>query len=184
MEREEAIQILKEHIKSENLIKHSLATEAIMVALAERLGKDRKDWALAGLLHDLDYEYTQQDPKQHGRKTLEILSSKNLKEEIAQAILAHNGEALNIERKSDLDYALTASETITGLIVASALVHPDKKISSLSVQFVKKRMKSKDFARNVSREHILFCEHLGLDLDSFIELSIKAMATISDQLGL
>ncbi|MEJ5301487.1 MAG: HDIG domain-containing metalloprotein [Thermodesulforhabdaceae bacterium] len=182
--REQALELLSTHVKSDNLRKHCIATEAIMRVLAEELGEDKDLWGLAGLLHDLDYELTMDSPQEHGKKTAELLASFNLPEEVIQAIMRHNAEALNLTRETTLDFALTAAETITGLIVAATLVHPEKKIEKLQPQSVKKRMKSKDFARNVNREHIMLCERIGIDPMRFIELSIEAMRKISGVLGL
>lgn len=184
MTRGEALALLESHVGADSLKRHCLATEAIMLALAQRLGQNGELWGIAGLLHDLDFEQTQDDPCRHGRQTVEILSSYPLPQEIIDAILRHNAESLDLERESILDYALTCAETITGLIAAAALVHPERRVRSLSSKSVLKRMKSKDFARNVNRQHILLCEKFGIPLVDFIELSLKAMASISEQLGL
>jgi uncharacterized protein len=184
MTRDEAMRLLESHVQADSLKKHCLATEAIMLELATKLNQDRELWGVVGLLHDLDFEYTRDNPTEHGRKTLELLSPHQLPSEALDAILRHNAEALELERETLFDYALTCSETITGLIVAAALVHPDRKIRSLNSKSVQKRMKSKEFARNVSREHIALCERMGMTLVEFIELSLKAMSSVSEQLGL
>lgn len=184
MTRDEALKLLDAHVKTESLHKHCLATEAIMRELAKRLDQDVELWGLVGLLHDLDFEYTRDNPNAHGLKTMEMLSSFQLPQEAINAIVRHNAEALALERETILDNALTCAETITGLIVAAALVHPDKQIKSLSSNSVRKRMKSKDFARNVNRQHLGLCEQINIPLMDFIELSIYAMNSISDQLGL
>jgi putative nucleotidyltransferase with HDIG domain len=184
MGSDEARKLLETHIRADNLKKHCVATEAIMRELAKKLGQDPELWGDIGLLHDLDFEYTRDNPHEHGRKTAELLSSHQFPPEAIDAILRHNAEALHLERVTVLDFALTCAETVTGLIVAAALVHPDKAIGSLSSKSVLKRMKSKDFARNVNREHVMLCERIGLPLAEFVELSIKAMSTVSEQLGL
>lgn len=184
MQRDEALQLLEAHVQTDTLRKHSLATEAVMRALAEKLGQNRDLWGVTGLLHDLDFEYTRDNPAEHGRKTVELLTPFAFPEEALNAILRHNAEALGLERETAFDYALTCAETITGLIVAAALVHPDKRIGSINPKSVRKRMKSKDFARNVNREHIVLCERIDIPLMDFIELSINAMNSISDQMGL
>ena len=180
----DALTLLDEYIKMDNLRKHCLATEAIMSALARKLGRSESLWGIAGLLHDLDYEETKDDPSQHGLKTAEILESKGVDQEIIQAIKAHNAEALGIQRESDFDFALTCAECITGLIVATTLVYPDKKIKSVKSKSILKRMKQKEFARNVSREHIKKCEKIDIPLAEFAELSLKAMQGIDEDLGL
>jgi len=181
---EEAREIFREYVRADNLAKHCLATEAIMQALARRLGEDETQWAMAGLLHDLDFEETKENPASHALKTAEILKEKGVNGLIIQAIKAHNAEALGMQRAQPIDFALTAAENITGLIVATALVYPDKKVSSVKASSVIKRMKEKAFARNVRREAILECEKIGLDLNEFVEVSLGAMQGISEVLGL
>lgn len=155
-----------------------------MQELAAYLKQDRELWGNLGLLHDLDFEYTRDNPAAHGLKTVELLAPYGLPVEAMNAVLRHNAEALGLQRETVLDYALTCAETITGLIVAAALVHPDRKIRSLNPASVRKRMKSKDFARSVNRDHVNFCERINIPLMDFIALSIGAMASISDELGL
>ncbi len=184
MTREEALQLHDRHVKADNLRKHCLATEAVMRELAARLEQNAELWGNLGLLHDLDFEYTREDPAAHGLKTVELLAPYGLPEEAVKAVMRHNAEALGLTRETALDFALTCAETITGLIVAAALVHPDKKIRSLNPTSVRKRMKSKDFARNVNRDHVGLCERLDIPLMDFITLSIGAMASVSDELGL
>jgi len=182
--RQEALELMQAYLRAENLRKHCLATEAIMRALAGRLGFDEESWGIAGLLHDLDYEETKDDPPQHGLKTEAILKEKGVNQEIIDAIKAHNAEALGTQRRTELDFALTCAECITGMAVATTLVYPDRKIASVKPTSILKRMKQKEFARNVNREHIRKCEQLNIPLEEFAELSLKAMGTISDQLGL
>ena len=182
--REEALALLQEHTKTENLVKHCLASEAILRGLAERLGKDEELWGIAGLLHDLDFEETKDAPSEHTLKTAQILKEKGLSDEVVEAIKAHNAEALGSERRSDFDHALAAAETVTGLIVATALVYPDKKLASVKVRSITKRMKKKDFARAVNREIVMECEQFGLSLDEFVGISLEAMKGIHEALGL
>ena len=182
--REQALTLLKKHIQAENLIKHCLATEAIMRKVAERLGKDEELWGLIGLLHDIDLEITRDDQLKHALVGAEMLTREGFPPEALQTIRAHNGERLGIQRQTDFEHALAASETITGLIVATALVQPEKKIASVKVKSVTKRMKEKRFAENVNRDIILECEQIGIPLDDFVALSIAAMQGIADDLGL
>ena len=184
IDRQGALSLMQEYLKKDNLQKHSLATEVIMRALAERLGYDVEAWGIAGLLHDLDYEETKDDPSSHALRTAEILESKGVDQEIIRAIKAHNGEALGIRRETDFDFALTCAECITGLIVATALVYPDKKIASVKTKSILKRMKQKEFARSVNRELIRECEKLNIPLQEFAEISLKAMVGIGKELGL
>jgi putative nucleotidyltransferase with HDIG domain len=184
MNREKALELLKEYIRSDNLIKHSLASEVVMIALAKRLHEDEIKWGLAGLLHDIDVEITNADPYKHGIECIKILKNANIDDEIIDAISMHNEIASGKERTSIFQHALAAGETITGLIMATTLVYPDKKISSVKTKSIIKRMKEKSFAASVKRENILECELIGIPLSEFAELSLNAMCTISDELGL
>lgn len=184
MTHEEGVAVLREHVQNENLVKHCLATEAIMRKMADRIGEEPEKWGLTGLLHDLDFESTKDSPQEHTRKTVEILAAKGLPEDALQAIREHNAEALGIPRQSRFGIALACSETVTGLIVATALVYPDKKLASVKPKSVRKRMKESAFARKVNREVIRECERIGVPLEEFIELSLGAMQGIADELGL
>ena len=184
MKREEALTLLKEYIKNERTIWHSLASEAVMKALAIRLGEDSEKWAMAGLLHDLDVEITNADPKVHGLETARILEEKDVDAEIIEAIKLHNEEATYIPRSKPFHHALAAGETITGLIQATTYVYPDKKITSVKSSSVVKRMKEKAFAASVKRESIRECELIGIPLNEFAEICVNAMCEIADQIGL
>ena len=184
MTRDRALGLLREHMHADNLIKHCLATEAIMRSLAVHFGEDAEKWAVAGLLHDLDFEETRDTPERHGRRTAEILRENAVEEGIVEAVMAHNAEGLGLQRTGRFHHALAAAETITGLIVATALVYPDKKLAGVKPSSVVKRMKKKDFARNVSREVIRECEEIGLAVSEFAELSLRAMQGVAGELGL
>ena len=183
MNRPEAIRLLEEQVSSDWLRKHSLAAAAIMEALARRLGGDPEAWWVAGLLHDLDFDQTQ-DPAEHGRRTAALLRSRGVDEELVNAVLAHNAEGLGLERRTTLDFALTCAESVTGLIVATALIMPDRRLGSVTGESVVKRMKKKDFARKVSRESILLCERVGLSLEEFAGLAVTAMQGVAGELRL
>ncbi len=182
--REEAVQLLKENVGNENLIKHCLATEAILTKMAQRLGEDAEEWGITGLLHDLDFESTKDSPAQHTNKTIELLTEKGFREDALLAVREHNAEGLGIPRQSKFGIALACSETITGLVVATALVYPDKKLASVKPRSIRKRMGESAFARNVNRDIVRECERIGVPLDEFIELSLTAMQGIASQLGL
>ena len=184
MNRNEALGLLEKHLSADNLKKHCLAAEAIMRRLAVELGEDAEAWGLAGLLHDIDFEETQHSPDRHALVAEGALRDAGVGEDVVDAIKHHNAEELGLERSTRFHHALAAAETITGLIVATALVYPDKKVAQVKPSSVKKRMKKKDFARAVSRETIMECEKLGLSLDRFIEISLDAMRDISEDLGL
>jgi len=183
MTRTDAIALLREYVKNEKMIAHCLASEAVMRALAEKLGKDADNWALAGLLHDIDTEITNADLKIHGLEAVKILSAKGVDPEIIDAIKMHNEDAHDQKRSTEFHFALAAGETITGLIFATALVYPDKKIASVKVKSITKRMKEKAFAASVNREIIMECEKLGLTLDQFVEISLNALVPIAAEIG-
>jgi len=182
--REEAIHLLKEHLKNEKLISHCLATEAIMRALARKLGEDELLWGLAGLLHDLDYEKTGEDPASHGAETARILEERGVLPLLSDVIKKHNAEGLELERTTLFEHLLTCAESITGLIVATALVYPDKKIAGVKPKSITKRMKTRHFARAVSRERIMECEKAGILFNEFVNLSLDAMKGIANEIGL
>ena len=182
--RDEALKLLKEHLKNEKLISHCLATEAIMRALARKMGEDEQMWGLAGLLHDLDYEKTGEDSTRHGLESAKILEEKGVSPLLADVIKMHNAEHLGLERKTFFEHALACGESITGLIVATALIYPDKKIASVKPKSITKRMKTPAFARAVSRERIMECEQAGIPLNDFVRLSLDAMKGIANEIGL
>lgn len=181
MKREEALAAVRENCGNRNLIKHMLATEAVMVGLAERLGEDVEAWGMAGLLHDLDYEETADDPERHGLVSADMLQKMGICEEIIHAVKAHNEHA---PLASAMDRALYASDPVTGLIVASALMHPSKKLAELDVEFVMRRFGEKRFAAGANREQIASSSELGLSLEEFMDVALRSMQRISDDLGL
>ena len=182
--RELALARLKQHVKNEKTIVHCLASEAVLRALARRLGEDEERWGLTGLLHDIDVEVTNADPKVHALKAEELLADFGFDEEMLDAIRMHNDEATGIPRTTRFQRALAAGETITGLIYATTLVYPEKKIAHVKYKSVRKRMKAKAFAASVNRDHIMECEQLGIPLDEFIQISVDAMRGVSESIGL
>jgi putative nucleotidyltransferase with HDIG domain len=182
--REEGLELVRTHLKNQNLINHSLAAEVVLRAMAERLGEDRDKWGLAGLLHDLDAE-TQPDLATHTSETVAILKEKGLDPEIIEAIRLHNLSAWPGDRRTTVfHHALAAGETITGLIIAAAFVNPEKKLAAVKAKSVKKRYKEKAFARGADREIIAECEQAGIPLPDFCELSLLAMQAIAEEIGL
>lgn len=184
LQREEALKLLKNYIKNERMIAHSLASEAVLRALAEYLGRDVEKWGQAGLLHDLDVEITNADPHTHALETARILTEMGIDADVVDAIRMHNEAATGLERNTEFQHALAAGETITGLITATAYVYPDRKVASVKPKSVTKRMKEKAFAASVKRENILECELIGVPIDKFAEIAITAMAGIADDIGL
>ena len=181
---DEALDLLREHLTNVNLLKHSLASEAVMRALARHFCEDEELWGLTGLLHDLDAQATGEDLSIHTHQTVEILRRKGVAEEIIEAIRMHNEHAHNDRRSERFHHALAAGETITGLITATALVYPDKKLASVKPKSVHKRYKEKLFAAGANREIIAECELIGLPLNDFCDLCLTALQGIADDLGL
>lgn len=181
MTREEAYKLTRPRFSNKNLFKHVLAVEAVMRELANYFDRDVEKWGLVGLLHDLDYEETADTPERHTLVTEEILQQYNLEPEIIHAIKAHNNLA---PHDSLLDKALYAADPITGLIVAATLMHPDKKLASVTSEFVLRRFKEKSFARGANREQIQSCESFGLSLEDFTDIALQGMQKISKDLGL
>lgn len=181
MTREEALELVKEMVPQQNLVKHMLAAEAVMKALARRFGEDEFKWGLAGLLHDVDYAETYERPDLHALRSAEILRERGVDEEIIEAILGHNNKA---ERKTLMAKALYAVDPLTGFLVACALMTRDKKMASVDVPFALRRFKEKAFARGASREQMQACSEIGLSLEEFMETGIKAMQSIAEELGL
>ncbi len=184
MTRQEAVELLQTYVKNERMLNHCYATEAVMRALAQKLGGNEEQWAMAGLLHDLDVEITNADLNVHGKEAERILRERGVDEEIIDAIVMHNETFTGEKRSSLIQHALAAGETITGLIVATALVYPDKKLESVKAKSVTKRMKEKAFAASVNRDIIMECEEIGVPLEEFAQLSLEAMKGIAAQLGL
>ncbi|MCP4680932.1 MAG: HDIG domain-containing protein [Desulfobacterales bacterium] len=180
--RKEALELLKNRIPEQNLINHSLESEAVMKGLAKKLGKDEDLWAVTGLLHDLDYPETKGDPERHGLEAVKILNQM-LPEDALQAIKAHNGERNGVTPETELDFALRCAETVTGLVSANAMVRPQG-MKGMKPKSLKKKMKDKAFAANVRRDVILDCEKIGLSIDDFFTSAITEIALIADQVGL
>ncbi len=166
------------------MVKHCLASEAVMQKVADHLGEDPEKWGIAGLLHDVDIELTNADLSVHGLEAVKILEAKGVDSEIIDAIKLHNEKACGLERSTTFHHALAACETITGLITATTLVYPDKKLASVKPKSITKRMKEKAFAASVSRDRIRECEKINIPLPDFARLSLSAMQSISDDLGL
>lgn len=183
MDRDAAIALVEERIPNRNLVNHCIAAEVIMEALARHLGLSGDDvarWGLAGLLHDLDYAQTADDPDRHARGAAEELTGV-VDDEIVHAILAHAG---HVEVETDMDRALYAADPLTGFIVAAALVRPDKSLAGVEVRSLKKRWKEKAFARGACREQMDTCTELGLTREEFLGVALEAMQARSEELGL
>jgi len=175
------LELVKKYLKNKNLVKHCLAVEACMKAAAMRLGQDPEPWGLAGLVHDLDYEQTEKSPELHTTETVKILKELEIAPDVIHAVEAH---ASKVPCESAMDWAIFSIDPLTGLIIASALMHPDKKLKSIDLEFVKRRYKEKSFAKGARRDEIEKCVNTGIELDEFIAICIKAMQGIASGLGL
>jgi len=181
--REQVLAIVEARVANENLRRHMLATEAIMRALATRLGEDPDLWGLAGLAHDLDCEETGDDVARQGVVAAEVLRELGAPESAAHAVMAHN-PATGVAAESPFDVALLATDQLSGLITAAALVRPDKDLAGVKVKSVRKRFRESAFARGVDRDAIVRCGELGLELDELMAIGLEAMQGIAPQLGL
>ena len=184
MNRKEVLESIWENVGSQNLVKHMLATEAVMRALAQRLGEeDEEEWGLTGLLHDIDVELTEGDMNAHSKLGADLAGELGASEAMTHAVLCHN-QAHGVPCESRLDKALFCADPLTGLITAATLVRPDKKLAGLTTKSVLKRFKEPRFAAAVDREQLASCHELGLELGEFVELGLKAMQAVAADLGL
>ena len=183
MNRSEALKIVKENLNDENLVKHSLAVEAVMKRMAEYFDEDIEKWSLAGLLHDIDYEDTADEPERHSLVGAEKLEEMGIDEDIVYAVKVHNSEH-GLPKKSLMDKTLYASDPLTGLIVAGTLVHPEKELKAVDTEFILNRYDESSFAKGADRDVIASCSEMDLELEEFVELALEGMKSISDELGL
>ncbi|WP_330216587.1 HD domain-containing protein [Thermacetogenium phaeum] len=183
MTRQEALALVKEKVHTPELVNHMLATAAIMEGLARRLGEDEEKWYLAGLLHDIDYEETKDDPDRHSLVAGEMLEELGFDGEIVHAVKAHNDHE-GISRDTLLAKALYATDPLSGLITATAYVMPSRTLGEVKVKSIKKKFKDKAFARGANRDQIRTCEEFGVPLEEFFEIALKGMQGIASSLGL
>ncbi|MFA5047673.1 MAG: lysine--tRNA ligase [Patescibacteria group bacterium] len=187
---EQANTLLDKYIKDPIVKLHCLESEYIMRDLANHFGQDEEKWGIIGLLHDIDWDLTKDAPSQHCLKAPKILRDAGASEFLIETIVSHcygyqfNQELKNLRRETQIQYSLASAETLTGLIIASALIQPDKKLASLSIESLKKKFKNTKFAANCSREMISECEQTGISLDQFLEVGLKALQKRSDKLGM
>lgn len=181
--REYYLNLLHKNISNPKMIAHCLASEAVLRALARRFNENEEIWGLAGLMHDIDVEQTASDPKNHALVGAEMLVLEGFTAEAIDAIRMHNEYATGLMRSTRFQHALAAGETITGLIFATAMVYPDKRIASVKSKSVVKRMKEKAFAASVNRNTIMECEKIGIPIDEFAELSLEALKPIAQEIG-
>ena len=182
--REEALALVKKNVTKRNSIFHMIAVEAIMKSVAKDLGENEILWQLTGLLHDVDYEKTEGNPKEHSLLSEKILSEYDVAYNVVRAIKAHNFIHSNVKPESNMENALIACDAVSGLLVACALVMPSRKIAEVKVKTVEKKFRDKSFARSVDRERILFCETIGIPRQIFFELSLDGLRAVSSEIGL
>jgi putative nucleotidyltransferase with HDIG domain len=181
--REEALSILHKYLQDDKLRKHSYAVEAIMKKTAQYLKEDTQLWSIVGLLHDIDYEYTQNNPNEHGNVSADLLNDL-LPSMAINAIKGHNYIHTGYLPTTYLDKALIASDAVSGLIIATALVMPNKTLAEIKQSTLKKKMNDSSFAKSVDRKRIKLCQDLGIDLDAFLKMSLTAMNEIHTKLDL
>lgn len=186
---EQARQLFDANIKDPMIRNHSLESEAVLRALAKRLGEDEELWGIAGLLHDIDFEKTKDNVSQHTVLCRDILKNAGVTDELIELIVSHGwgsecGDGKDKVRTTLFQHALAAGETVTGLVYAYGLMRPDKKLANAEVSSIKKKFKDKAFAAKVNRDVIRECEKLGLTLDEFLQISLDAMKGIAAEIGL
>ncbi|WP_024822790.1 MULTISPECIES: HDIG domain-containing metalloprotein [Aminobacterium] len=184
--REEAMNVLREYNKDESHIKHALAVEAAMRYFARKADADMEKWGVVGLLHDIDWERTQDTPERHTHEGALWLEAKGYPEDIVRAVKAHGwGMVSDVKPVSLMEKTLYAVDELTGLVIAAALVRPSKSLQDLTVKSVKKKWKDKAFARGVNRDVILKgAEMLDVVIDELIDGVISALQPIEEELGL
>lgn len=181
--RNEALNLVKNNVSKRNVFFHTLAVEAIMRGIAKYLGENEEQWALIGLLHDIDYEKTEATPERHSLLTEQILKGL-VPEELIKAIKAHNFRYTGVMPETKMEKALIASDAISGLLVACALVMPSKKLADVKVETVARKFKDKDFARGAERERILVCEEIGIPREKFFEIALNGLKAVASEIGL
>ena len=187
LSRERADEILHKYMEGQMYLQHSRAVEVIMRGVARELDPERVEfWGVCGLLHDLDEEHCdwRNHPEVHGPTSVEILKKEGIDDqELFDAICAHNPKC-GVRAKTTLQYALLASDPMSGFLKAIAQVYPDKKIASVKHKSVIKRFNESRFAAGANREYMEAIEDADMDFDDFIDIALDAMREISDELGL
>jgi predicted hydrolase (HD superfamily) len=187
---QQAQELVEKYISDPITKMHLRETEVFMRALAKRFGENEEDWGMIGLLHDIDWDLTKNTQSEHCIKAQTILRDAGASDFLIETIISHGyGHAIipaltAKQRSTKIEYCLAAAETLTGIIIASALIQPDKKLSSVSTQSLKKKFKNKTFAAKCNREIVIECEKAGIPMDEFLEIGLKALQGIAGELGL
>jgi predicted hydrolase (HD superfamily) len=185
--KEQANKLLDEYVKDPVTKLHMIESGAIMQVLAKRFGEDEEAWGIIGLLHDIDWDLTKNNTDDHCIKSQEILKNAGASDFLIETIVSHGYGVIPAlsgkVRSTNLQYCLVAAETLTGLIIATALMQPDKKLVSVQLTSLKKKFKTKNFASRVNRDLILECEKAGIPLDEFLEIGLKALQDVAGKIG-
>jgi putative nucleotidyltransferase with HDIG domain len=181
MDRDEALALVRDKAEKETTVRHLISVEGVMRALARRLGEDEEAWAMTGLFHDLDQDQTHEDPERHARQAAEWLREAGVEEPIINGVLAHAHEEYRTDRMSR---AIVHADAVAGLLVAAALVRPER-ANGMKVSSVKKKLKEKTFAPGVNREEITQVEEaLDMPLDDFLAVSIEGLQSVAGEIEL
>jgi predicted hydrolase (HD superfamily) len=188
--KDQALSLIREHVKNENIVKHMLALGAVMAALFDKLqpadGSTREQWYMAGLLHDGDYC----DEVPHNQQGIQITkwakeAGFDIPDNVAHAMAAHNWSNTGVEPKNQMDWSIFCADSLTGLIVACTLVLPTKKMADLKHESILKKFKQPSFASGTRREDIQMCEtKLNIPLDQFTTIALTSMQSIASEIGL
>ncbi len=184
--RQQALDLLHAHMQNQNLRRHCYSVEAAMRGLAKHFGGDVEKWGIVGLLHDGDYESTKTDPANHAKLMANwVRELGETDEELLTGIESHGWFHEGKLPQTQMQWSLFCCDELTGLIVATALVQPEKKLSVVTVDKVLKKFPQKAFAAGVKREDIKMCEEkLGIKLDEFVKTVLASMQSIATELGL
>jgi uncharacterized protein len=181
MERDEALALVREKADKETTVRHLISVEGVMTALARRFGEDERTWGQVGLFHDLDQDQTHDDPDRHAYQAAEWLRDAGVEEPIVNGVLAHAHEQFRTDRMSQ---AVVHADAVAGLLVAAALVRPEK-AQGMKVSSVRKKLKDKAFAPGVNREEITEVEDsLGIPLDEFLAVGIEGLQSVAGEIDL
>jgi uncharacterized protein len=181
MDRDEALALVRDKAEKETTVRHLISVEGVMRALARRFGEDEETWALTGLFHDLDQDQTHDDPERHAHQAAEWLREAGVDERVVNGVLAHAHEKYRTDRMSQ---AVVHADAVAGLLVAAALVRPEK-ANGMKVSSVKKKLKEKAFAPGVNREEIMQVEgKLGIPVEEFLGVGIEGLQSVAPEIEL
>ena len=181
--REQTLEFLSQHVKTDMLMKHLLTVEASMRGYARKFGEPEEQWGIAGLLHDFDWEICP-TPEDHPNFGAQILRDHGYPEEMVRAVLTH-GDHTGIPRESLMEHTLFAVDELSGFVRAVTLVRPSKSLSDVTPRSVRRKMKDKNFAKDVNRDDIVRgAEELGIDLDEHIAFIVESMKSVAERIDL